>query len=140
MITDGVLQHEDFDRAFLSSPEITILREIREYIEGLGGPPFVLFKGEDKLAEPQRLVDLVQYIGEIGRSGMQISRYKGIGEMNPEQLWETTMDPEARELLQVRIGDPVAADAVFSVLMGDEVEPRRNFITSNALEIRNLDV
>ncbi|HOV04747.1 MAG TPA: DNA gyrase subunit B, partial [Kaistiaceae bacterium] len=84
--------------------------------------------------------DLLEAVFAAGAKGISMQRYKGLGEMNPEQLWETTLDPEVRSLLQVKIREVDEADEVFSRLMGDEVEPRREFIQDNALSVANLDV
>ena len=83
---------------------------------------------------------LVQAVFELGRKGVSVSRYKGLGEMNPDQLWETTLDPNVRALLQVKVAHSDEAEDIFSTLMGDVVEPRRDFIQAHALEVANLDV
>ena len=85
-------------------------------------------------------LSLVEAIMEQGRKGVTVQRYKGLGEMNPEQLWETTLDPEARSLLQVKVSHADEAEEIFSTLMGDVVEPRREFIQTNALNVANLDI
>jgi DNA gyrase subunit B len=95
-------------------------------------------KGEERELEDADV--LWEYIDERGRKGTQIQRYKGLGEMNPEQLWETTLDPNTRVMLQVRLDDAVQTDQIFTILMGDQVEPRRQFIEDNALNVKNLDI
>ena len=101
-------------------------------------PYTILAKGEEK--KVWTFDDLAHSVEAIGRKGLSIQRYKGLGEMNADQLWDTTMDPTRRSLLQVRVEDTFEAHKIFTVLMGDLVEPRRNFIEKNALNVRNLDV
>ena len=123
----------------LSSPEYQRLVVLHKAIGDLDHPPF-LVKTETATATLKNRQELIDHILELGKKDLQIQRYKGLGEMNPEQLWETTMDPEKRTLLQVQIKDAVDTDGIFTVLMGDAVEPRRKFIEDNALEVKNLDI
>jgi len=127
------------DREFLMSPEYKELKRLFTSIMGTGVPPYRAENGEETV-ELRSLKDLLVYVIDRGKKGQSIQRYKGLGEMNPDQLWETTMNPETRTLLQVRIEDAVEADSVFSTLMGDEVEPRRKFIEEYALTVKNLDI
>ena len=140
IFADGVTQDELVDIDLLDTAELLRMHEIRKYFLQLGAAPYRLYRKGNLVAEPTTLYGLVDELGEASRAGLQIQRYKGLGEMNPDQLWETTMDATRRDMMQVRIGDPVNADSVFSILMGDDVEPRRNFIVENALSTRSLDV
>ena len=111
--------------------------------ESLDGPAPSLRAATSAASKEVRLRstdELVDYFIAAGKKGVAINRYKGLGEMNPEQLWETTMDPTIRTLLQVRAEDHTEADLMFTTLMGDQVEPRRKFIEDNALDVKNLDV
>jgi DNA gyrase subunit B len=127
------------DAEFMQSPEFEELRRLTGAMRHAGEPPFHLRAGEREEAAAT-LGEAVAKLMAHARQGLEIKRFKGLGEMNPDQLWKTTMDPEARVLLQVKIEDAYEADELFSTLMGDEVEPRRRFIEDNALSVRNLDV
>jgi len=127
------------DMKFCLTPEFEELRRMAKDLRAAGQPPFVVIGG-DKQLEARTLREAVGHIIAQARKGLDIQRYKGLGEMNPEQLWETTMNPETRTLLQVKIEDAYEADLIFSTLMGDEVEPRRKFIEENALNVKNLDI
>ncbi len=138
----GMARETSISRKLVSGTDFKILRDIFENAKSLGTAPFSLFDlGENKeVGSATSLEELGRLIDQRGRKGLTITRYKGLGEMNPEQLWETTMDPKHRRLLQVRVEDAIESDGVFTVLMGDEVEPRRKFIEDNALKVKNLDI
>jgi len=123
----------------VGSADFRELQKLAPAVLGLGRPPYRL-KRKGVEAMFSNSADLVKEILESGKKGLSIQRYKGLGEMNPGQLWDTTMDPETRSLLQVTLEDVTGVDEIFTILMGDEVEPRRNFIQKHALEVRNLDV
>jgi len=136
---DGVPRRVELGEGEVGSAEFRQTKAADPGKAGVAGPPYRLtFKGEAHEFATTR--EVFEFILEAAKKGLSIQRYKGLGEMNPEQLWETTMDPETRSLLQVDIGDMVKADDIFTVLMGDQVEPRRAFIERYAKEVRNLDV
>ncbi len=137
---DGTSKVTQIGPGLLSSLEYEEMLGHYKTSEGIHSGEIGLKLGEGKPSTHRTIASTLEAILEHTRNGINIQRYKGLGEMNPEQLWETTMDPERRTLSQVSVEDGLQADQVFSLLMGDEVEPRRNFIEQNALKVRNLDV
>lgn len=136
---NGSMRESVFDQAYLSSPEYLELVALREAFHSLGRAPYrvQVDAGEVTAFSVQEVLAAVR---KDAQKGLGLQRYKGLGEMNPEQLWETTMDPSRRTLLQVRVEDMVESDEIFSLLMGEAVEPRREFIERNALDVQNLDI
>ncbi len=129
----------DIDEKFFSRSDFRSAQQVFQNIRDLFLGEIVLIDGdkEKRVDSPGELLEIIM---AEGQKGISIQRYKGLGEMNPEQLWQTTMNPENRSLLQIRIEDAIAADEIFTILMGDKVEPRRDFIQNNALEVRELDI
>jgi DNA gyrase subunit B len=123
----------------IASVEYRHLYQVRQEIQEMAPPPYTLVEKGNKVTIDHE-EGLLQALNQLGREGLSIQRYKGLGEMNPEQLWETTMNPETRTLLKVKVEDAIEADEIFSILMGDEVEQRRQFIEENALYVQRLDI
>jgi DNA gyrase subunit B len=121
------------------SGELRPLREAASMLHGLIREGAQIVRG-NRAQSVASFAEAQAWLLEEAKKGRQIQRFKGLGEMNPEQLWDTTVNPDTRRLLRVKIEDAVAADAIFSTLMGDVVEPRREFIEDNALKVANLDV
>src|SRR5579863_1714757 len=135
----GTASHKYLPREFFESAEYQRIAELARTLAGLIGEGAYVTRGSER-ADIGSFKEAMKWLFEQAKKGQTIQRYKGLGEMNPEQLWDTTINPETRRLLQVRIDDAVAADDIFTTLMGDAVEPRREFIEKNALHVSNLDV
>jgi DNA gyrase subunit B len=135
----GLATEKLLHREFFDSAEYQRIAELARTLAGLIGDGAYVTRGNER-EDISAFKQAVNWLFEQARKGQSIQRYKGLGEMNPEQLWETTINPESRRLMQVRIEDAVAADEIFTTLMGDQVEPRREFIEKNALAVLNLDV
>ena len=134
---DGEPLVVDYD--FLSSHNYKELQRHADLIAMMGFPPYKI-EIDNKMREIELLTDVVDTIINAGKNGLTIQRYKGLGEMNPDQLWETTMDPQRRNMLTVQLGDFEEVETIFTTLMGDEVEPRREFIEKYATQVKNLDI
>ena len=139
MPTNGVVSTLQVNHELVGSADFRELQKLAPNAIGLGRPRYRM-KVNDTETTFASMDELVREILEVGKKGLNLQRYKGLGEMNPLQLWETTMNPETRSLLQVKLEDMTGVDEIFTILMGDEVEPRRNFIQQHALEVRRLDV
>jgi DNA gyrase subunit B len=135
----GTTTEKHIHREFFESAEYRRIAELGKTLAGLLQPGAYAVKGEQR-QEVSSLKQTIEWLLDQARRGQLIQRYKGLGEMNPEQLWDTTINPQTRRLIQVRIEDALAANDIFATLMGDQVEPRREFIEKNALAVANLDI
>jgi DNA gyrase subunit B len=136
---NGTGKRITINNELLSSYEFRQAAKSYEQLSAFGLAPYTVKHG-DELTTYRTIDDLLDEVFKLAEKGLTIQRYKGLGEMNPEQLWETTMNPQTRRLLKVTIEDGVAADSIFTILMGDQVDPRREFIQDNALNVKNLDI
>jgi len=136
---DGISKETIINFDLLTSTELEELRKLAEKLKNIGPPPFTI-KHKNGGWEFNTLSEVLEYVLRSGEKGQEIQRYKGLGEMNPDQLWETTMNPERRTLFQVKIEDAIEADEIFTILMGDQVAPRKEFIYHNAINVTNLDI
>jgi DNA gyrase subunit B len=135
----GITETSELSIRFFESPEYAQIADLGQSLSGLLGTGAYVRRGQER-HDVGSFRDAMAWMMDEARKGQSIQRYKGLGEMNPDQLWETTVNPQTRRLMQVRIEDAVAADEIFTTLMGDQVEPRRDFIERNALTVANLDV
>ena len=135
----GVSDSSELSKHFFMSPEYLRIADLNRDLSDLIGDGAFVIRGEQR-KDIGSFKEAIEWMMAEARKGQTIQRYKGLGEMNPDQLWDTTINPESRRLMQVRIEDVVAADEIFTTLMGDQVEPRREFIETNALAVENLDI
>jgi DNA gyrase subunit B len=138
-VTHGITNAREMPYDFFLGNDYLKIAEMAEHLDGLLADDAVVQRGEKQ--QPVATFEAaLRWLMDEAKRGQHIQRYKGLGEMNPDQLWETTMDPDTRRLLRVNIEDVVGSDQIFTTLMGDQVEPRREFIERNALTVENLDV